>query len=35
MDNFLLDCSFNAIQKGLKFKELTPRYAKLPPRDAA
>jgi hypothetical protein len=26
MDDFLLDCRFNAVYKGLKFGELTPRY---------
>jgi hypothetical protein len=27
MDNFLLDCCFNAIYEGLKFRKSTPRYA--------
>jgi hypothetical protein len=26
MDVFLLDCCFNAVYKGLKFRKLTPRY---------
>jgi hypothetical protein len=28
MDGFLLDCCFNSGYEGLKFRELTPRYAK-------
>jgi hypothetical protein len=35
MDDFLLDCCFNAFDKGLKFGELTARYAKSTPRYAA
>jgi hypothetical protein len=27
MDDFLLDCCFNAINESLKFSKLTPRYA--------
>jgi hypothetical protein len=27
MDDFLLDCCFNAIYEGLKFRKSTPRYA--------
>jgi hypothetical protein len=28
MDDFLLDCCFNAIYEGIKFGKSTPRYAK-------
>jgi hypothetical protein len=31
MDDFLLDCSFDAVHNGLKFGELTPLYAKSTP----
>jgi hypothetical protein len=27
MDDFLLDCCFNAVYEGLKFRKSTPRYA--------
>jgi hypothetical protein len=27
MDDFLLDCCFNAVYKGRKFRISTPRYA--------
>jgi hypothetical protein len=31
MDAFSLDCCFNAVYEGLKFRGLTPRYAKSKP----
>jgi hypothetical protein len=35
MDDFLLDCCFNAIYEGLKFEKSTPRYATAQSRDSA
>jgi hypothetical protein len=35
MYDFSLDCCFNAVYEGLKFRELTQHYAKSTPRYAA
>jgi hypothetical protein len=35
MDDFAIDCCFNSGYEGLKFRELTPRYAKLTQHNVA